>query len=59
MDCMASNESTTGFGRYRKREKKLDKRSRGEGKVPFWFLTGASKQIRKTVLRTVYKEDLE
>ena len=30
-----------------------------EGKVLFWFLTGASKQIRKTVLRTVYKEDLE
>ena len=56
MGRMASNESTTGFGRYRKREKR---QTRGEGKVPFWFLTGASKQIRKTVLRTVYKEDLE
>ena len=37
MGRMASNESTTGFGRYRKREKPLDKRGRqGTVLVSYW-----------------------
>ena len=37
MGRMVSNESTTGFGRYRKREETLDKRGRqGTVLVSYW-----------------------
>ena len=37
MGRMVSNESTTGFGRYRKREEMLDKRGRqGTVLVSYW-----------------------